>query len=71
MSQRTAILNHLRNNKDITALEALGVYRVFRLAARIEELRKDGHNIVTDIRTDATGKQYAAYRLVEKKGEAA
>jgi hypothetical protein len=32
----------------LTALEALKMMGVFRLAARIEDLRRKGHNIVTE-----------------------
>ena len=50
----------------ITPLDALGMMGVFRLAARIEELRKRGHNIVTEEVTD-NGKTYARYHLVKGK----
>lgn len=63
MSQTEQILTHLRAGRDLTILEAIGVYRIFNLKARINELRKGGHSIVTEMRTDATGKRYASYRL--------
>lgn len=50
----------------ITALDALGMMGVFRLAARIEELRKKGHNIVTE-EISKNGKTYARYHLVKGK----
>lgn len=47
----------------ITALEAIGLFRIYRLAARINDLRDDGHLITTEIKTDATGKTFAKYYL--------
>jgi hypothetical protein len=61
--QSDRILAHLLAGKSITQLEAFGVYRIFRLAARIHELKSKGHKIVTTMRIDETGKQYAEYRL--------
>ena len=64
VSQKLMILNHLKNKGSISALEALSLYRINRLAARIEELRRSGHDIETDMKADLTGKRYARYRLV-------
>ena len=59
MTQSQAILEHLKAGKTISPIEALNLYGSFRLAARISDLRKEGHNIVTE------GKdQWAVYRLV-------
>jgi len=59
---------HLKAKRSITPLEALGLYGVFRLAARIKELRDKGWDIKTETRRDPNGKTYAAYKLVEHKG---
>jgi hypothetical protein len=61
------ILEHLKAHGCITAEDALK-FRCFRLAARISDLRKEGHNIVTDYR-DGSGNpvNYAIYRLKEEK----
>jgi hypothetical protein len=61
--QSDRILQHLLSGKTITQLEAFGVYRIFRLAARIHDLKAKGHRIVTTMRKDETGKQYAEYSL--------
>lgn len=61
LSQRDQVLKHLREVGPLTPLQAFGVYGIFRLAARIEELRLDGHDIDTVLRYDANGKQYAEY----------
>jgi hypothetical protein len=65
--QTDRILAHLVSGKSITQLEAFGVYRIFRLAARIHELKQKGHKIVTTMRQDATGKPYAEYELVTRR----
>ena len=54
---------HLTSGKSITQLEALGLYGLFRLAARIKELRDKGWDISTEIRNDPNGSSYAAYTL--------
>jgi len=63
VSQKQMIANHLRNRRSISALEALSLYRINRLAARVEELRRDGVDIETVMKTDLTGKRYARYRI--------
>ena len=63
MSQSLLILNHLRIKGSITSLEAMSLYRIFRLAARVNELRDQGHEIETDMKTDLRGKRYASYSL--------
>ena len=73
-SQKALILNHLRSldpatgdTRGLTAYEALGLYRCFRLAARIEELRDAGVKITTIEKKDTTGKKYAKYFLSTSK----
>jgi hypothetical protein len=51
----------------LTALEALKMMGVFRLAARIEDLRRKGHNIVTE-EVQEGGKNFARYHLVKGVG---
>ena len=62
-SQAQLILGHLEMKGSISGLEALSLYRIFRLAARIEELRNRGHDIETEMKKDTTGKRYARYVL--------
>lgn len=66
MSQQKQILRHLQRYGSITPDEAIRFItpRCFRLAARIEELRKKGYNIITEM-TDG----YATYRLIEEDTE--
>lgn len=61
--QARKVLRHLEKNRSITPLEAFGVYGIFRLAARIYELRKEGFNVVTTIMRDDNEKPYAKYVL--------
>jgi len=45
LTQTALILSHLKEGNSITALEALYDFGCFRLASRINELKKAGHNI--------------------------
>lgn len=72
--QKTQIAHlkeHLRSGRSISPLEALGLYGVFRLAARIKELRNAGWAINTDIGEDRTGRTYARYALAAPTTDAA
>ena len=71
-SQKQLVLEYLRKHGSITADEAQNhCKRCHRLAARIAELRADGHNIVTDTK-DADGNtvNYAIYRLIKEEKNA-
>jgi hypothetical protein len=62
VTQTQKILAHLQAGKAITPIQALSRFRCFRLAARIAELRGQGHDISTATikRKDS---RYASYRL--------
>lgn len=60
------IKEHLRSGLSLTQLEAIGLYSAFRLAARIHELKAQGWDIVTTIKHDITGTEYAEYRLSQQ-----
>jgi hypothetical protein len=60
-SQTTRIYGHLTRGS-ITPLQALRRYGVFRLAARINDLRKRGHSIKTE-RVEQGGKSFARYSM--------
>lgn len=68
MSQNQQILEHLKKYKTITPAEAYNLYGVFRLSARVLDLRGEGHSIITSI-IEKTGKRgtkrFAEYRLVK------
>jgi len=64
MSQESQILSHLKR-QSITPMQALKLYGVFRLAARINDLRMKGHRIeMAWVRHN--GKRYARYYLRAK-----
>ena len=63
MSQKQQILAHFRRNQTLTALEALKKYGCLRLAARVYELRSEGHNIAAIDWTTHDGKVVALYWL--------
>lgn len=63
MTQKREVLQHLRRTGTLTPLEAIGVYGIFRLAARINDLRGDGYSINTEIRRDTKGRSYASYSI--------
>ena len=59
-SQAAVILDHLQKGGSLTTLDALQFFGCFRLAARIHELRKEGHDIEEQILSH-NGKRYASY----------
>jgi hypothetical protein len=63
MTQNEAILGRLKEGKSVTQMGALQAYGCFRLAARINELRKQGHLIKTLLVKAPNGRSYARYRL--------
>ena len=66
MSQTHQILRHLKKGRTITALEALEKFGCLRLAARINDLKNDGHSISTAM-VARGDKRVARYQLA--KGE--
>lgn len=64
MTQSEMILAHLKSGKPITPLEALRSYGIYRLGARIWDLKQQGYSITAARVTDRqSGKHYASYRL--------
>lgn len=69
MSQSQKILKHLSSGKSLSPLQALGLFGCYRLASRIHDLKRAGHQIETIIKSDDQGRTYASYVL--KHDEAA
>ena len=74
MSQEVEILRRLETGVTLTPIDALADpdIRSFRLAARIDGLRKAGHDIETIPVRTVTGKCVAGYRLkriIEPSGQ--
>ena len=63
MSQTTQILDMLKRGP-VTAMDALQQAGCFRLAARIADLRQQGHHIETET-IEVNGKHIASYKLKE------
>jgi hypothetical protein len=64
-TQYDLVLSHLTEHGSLTSREALDYYRIFRLAARIQELRQDGFDIKSVTKHDDLGKRYVEYVLVD------
>lgn len=62
MTQTQRILIYLKTGKSLTPLEALQKFGCLRLAARISDLRSQGHTIWTDY-VQKDKKIFAAYKL--------
>ena len=65
MSQAKWILMAIRQ-RPLTALDALHGCGCMRLAARINDLRADGHLIGTEM-VSKNGKKFAQYFLIKEK----
>lgn len=67
MTQSERIIWHLNDNGSITQGEALQEYGIMRLASRVNDLRRDGHNIVTEVVTGSNRygekTRWARYRM--------
>jgi Helix-turn-helix domain len=63
-SQSNRILAHLKSGKSITPMEALVKFSCFRLAARVHELKAQGHKIKQTTKNNRkTNKKFASYSL--------
>jgi hypothetical protein len=67
LTQCDRVLQHLKDFGSITSIEAITDYGILRLASRINDLRKQGFNITSEI---GTGKNryneathFSIYRL--------
>ena len=65
MSQNEWVLAALQEGP-ITPMDALRGCGCLRLAARVRELRQQGHNIVSTLVTE-NGKAFARYTLAKEK----
>lgn len=65
MSDKLKVLAYIKANGSITQRDALNAIGCSRLASRINDLRRDGHDIVTVMeegrRRDGTPTRYARY----------
>ena len=63
-SQNKQILAYLRTGATINPMSALDLFGSFRLSARINDLRNDGHNIKTTMVYNGR-KKWANYNLIQ------
>ena len=71
-SQNRAILQYLESGGSLSTIYALENFGTFRLSARINDLRNQGHNIRTEKFKTPSGKTVARYfipKKIEKQGE--
>jgi hypothetical protein len=67
-SQLMKIKDHLLSGKSLTSLDALYAFGCFRLGARINDLKKQGMNISSELIEITSGgktKRVAKYKLVK------
>lgn len=69
-TQTNQVLRHLRTRGALTQREAMNLYGIMRLGARVYDLRCRGYNIVRDMERSVNryGRpvRYAVYRLKEE-----
>lgn len=69
-TQTNQVLHHLRTRGALTQREAMNLYGIMRLGARVYDLRGRGYNIVKDMERSVNryGRpvRYAVYRLKEE-----
>jgi hypothetical protein len=64
MTQHDKIMKHLRKAGSITVREALVEYSIASLTKRVQELREQGHDIVSTVKFHPiTGQKYVRYSL--------
>ena len=72
MKQAERVLKYMRDFGSITQLEAMQDIGCMRLAARIADLKRDGHAIRREMETSKNrygeDTSYARYRLVDDEG---
>tara|TARA_R100000149_G_C5823500_1_gene101878 strand:+ start:305 stop:544 length:240 start_codon:yes stop_codon:yes gene_type:complete len=70
-TQNSSILYHLENYGSLTQAQALPLFACSRLAARINDLRRAGHNILTRHKKLNNGKRVAEYYIpkIQNQGE--
>lgn len=61
-SAKQKLRNWILSGKAITPIQALDKFGIFRLSARILELRNEGWNIDTKM-IEKNGKKFAQYKL--------
>ena len=63
MSVNKKLLAYLQGGGNITAYEALNMWGTMRLAARVHDLRCEGHDVEMEYIESASGARFANYYL--------
>ena len=69
-TQNQKLLSWLEMGNSITPMYALQIFGIMRLASRIEELRRQGYDIKTDMCHQVKGTRvvrFARYRLAQQE----
>lgn len=70
ITQCDRILRHMKDYGSITSLEAVNEYGIMRLASRINDLRAQGIDIVSEVKTGKNrygeDTHFAVYKLKEE-----
>ena len=66
MTQTEKVLTHLDLRGSLTPLQAMDYYGIMRLAARIGDLRRDGHQIASEPFRTPGGATVSRYRLIRE-----
>ena len=67
MTHKDLLLDWFTRHPSITPMEALSNLGIYRLGARVFDLREAGHDITTHNITPPNGKHVAQYHLKEKE----
>lgn len=65
-SQNKIVLKHLVKYGSLTAEMAVRLYRIYRLGARIYDLKRSGHNISSGLESKGSC-HWAVYKINHKK----
>ena len=63
-AQNNQILKYLQTGKSLTPMDALKKFGCFRLGARIYDLKRDGHSIMSQM-VEVGEKRVARYTLIQ------
>lgn len=69
MTKKQKVLNLLKTGRPITSLIAFQQTGSMRLGAVVFQLKKEGHNIISEEKKDLSGTRYVAYHYVAPESE--
>jgi hypothetical protein len=61
-SQNKTVLAHLQKYHSLTAVQAVGLYKIYRLSGRIYDLRKNGYAVASRLISEKS-KHWSEYFL--------